>query len=398
MSSTSAAAFNRAPSLSNFRTLAQESPAEAKAALTRITQGLSKSTVAPEQLTQLQALLALDSAQLGVEAAKNPALVALFPDAPEATSFAEVIAQVTKLPSLSWTADTAPPQVAVTGQVVRDAANQYRLTTPGGREYHLTDTSRSSGVSGGWMEGFLNAGEGQMTVQGTVSADGKSFAVEGYAPGSSPDFVMGRVVVKTPLGDITGKPTPDQLAEVMGPNGRVIIASARGEVEVTNPELKKLLAGMPRLGIILPGVVQRDANGKMSIASGPEYMYALGGRFKGLTDKGNGLYSTDAAFAYNHFMGPVEATGDSAKWRMENSANQRNWVGGAFVLDAPTPYFAATYISNDLGDYSLGYATATEGPASAQLLAASEVVDAANDFQRAMGPPPAPVAPAAAVG
>ncbi len=390
MASASAVAFNQIPSLSNFRKLAAESPSEAKAALTRVVSGLSKSAANAEQVAGLKALLQLDGARFSAEATQSKALPALFPEAPSAASFADVIAQMSNLPSLNWTADSVPPQIAVTGNVVRDASNQYTLTTASGRTYQLHDSTRSSGVSGGWLEGFLNQGEGAMTVQGTVSADGKSFLVEGYAPGSSPDFVMGRVVVKTPMGDVTGKPTPDQLAEALGPNGRVIITGARGEVEVTNPELKKVLATMPRLGIILPGVVERSPEGKLSIASGPDFLYALGGRFKGLTEKGNGVWATDAAFAFNHFMGPVEASGDTAKWRMQNSANQRNWVGGAFKLDAPTPYFAATYISNDLGDYSLGNANGkTEGTAPLQLLAASEVVDPAADFQRAMGPVPA---------
>lgn len=385
--------FNRVPTFANFQALAQQSPAEAKNALQRVAVGLQKTSAPPDQLAQLDAILKANEAQIAALTESSALLKSIFPDAngTAPTNFAECIAKMTNVQSLNWTAGEAAPPVSITGTIAKNTAGQFVLTTSGGREMTLHDSERASKISPGlpmgWIEGFVNNGEGQMTVQGTVSSDGKTMAVEGYAPGTNPDFVFGRIAVSSPMGPITTKLTPDQLAEVMT-SGRVVIGTARGEVEVTDPTLKKMLAQVPRLGVILPGATSKDANGKTVFASNSDFMYALGGRFAGLNDKGGGLYETDAQFAYSVFHGPVRCEGETAKFRMEHSANQRNWVGGTFVLDGADPHFAAKYISNDLGGSTLTAPNTGEGSLAAQFLASAEVVDIPEDFVRKMGPPP----------
>ncbi len=382
--------FNRSPTFSNFQVLAQRSGAEAKAVLKRIAQGLAMSNVSVDNRSHLNALLEASEAQLATLAANSALLQSIFPSqatAPE--TFAAWVAEAGKVQSLAWTAHEPPPQVSISGKVTQPDGKTLLLTTPSGRRFSLASSRRNPGdLPVGWLKGFVNPGEGELTVQGTLSADGTAFMIEGYAPGTNPDFIFGRVKVSLPFGAITTKPTPDQLAEIMGGGGRVSITTARGEVEITHPELKKALALMPQLGIILPGSIQKNAEGRWTTDAKGDFLYALGGRFTGVSKRGNGEVEVHASFAVDNFTGPVRARGETAKHRMEQSGLNRNWVGGKFVFDDPPPHFAATYVSGALKSPLASYlALPDEAAANQQLLASAEMIDPAELFARTMGAP-----------
>ena len=392
MPSQIGSAFSKVPNFANLQTLAEQSPAEAKNALERLKVGMQAANAPPAQLAELEAIITASETRIAALTASSTLLKSIFPDTGNSppVDFGDCISKMTNVASLQWAADVAPPPIALTGTVSKSPAGEYVLKTTGGRELTLVDSDRKSKIDPNmytcWIEGFINEGEGQLTVQGTVAADGKSMQVEGYSPGSNPEFVFGRVKVSGPMGAITRKLSADELNQVVT-QGRVVVATTRGEVEITDPGLKKLLAQLPRLGVILPGAPTKDANGKSVYAQTTDFMYALGGRFAGLADKGGGKYETEAQFAYSVFRGPVRADGETAKFRMENSANKRNWVGGTFVMDGPEPHFDAKYISNDLDIDTMHGSKGAEGSAAVQLLAAAEVVDVPEAFVRPMGPP-----------
>lgn len=408
MPSAVAAAFNKVPTLANLVTLAQQSPKEARSAIGVVASGLKNAALPADMRAQLDAITKAQDVQLSGLVQNSTLLKSIFPDGAY-TDFAACVAQATRLDSIGWNAAEAPPRMNFTGQVAKNpTSGNYELTTPGGRTYQLVSSERMSGIqpnmSAGWIAGFTADGPQPLTVQGTLSADGKSVRLEGYCPGTSGDFVFGRTKVVHPLNGpiepMNNPPTKAQRDEIVQ-SGRVYVMTSRGEVEVTNPEFKALLAHVPRLGVILPLKPTETADGKLVIDQKPDFFYALGGRFKSsaqtpATDLGGGLWETQGNFAYDNFKGSVQCRGDAAKFRFENNGGQRNWLGGTFALDAAgeITHFAAEYVSKDLGEYSLN-GTATDGNALQDILGGAEVTDqVANDFKRQMAPPPAPGAAA----
>ncbi len=183
---------------------------------------------------------------------------------------------------------------------------------------------------------------------------------------------------------------------------------------MVDPELKRLLTHIPRIGLIFPGKPTLK-DGKPVIDWNPPEYLALGGRFKSTPEDpatevegSKGKYMSLGNFAYNAFMGkPVYVVGDAAKYRVEHNNGQRNWLLGHFVLpqtdDLPLVAFEARYVSGDLGENTLGDATlvlADADPVQSALLTTdvgvTDTWDSPAEFRREMAPPPAP-APAPTV-
>src|SRR4029077_14715945 len=88
--------------------------------------------------------------------------------------------------------------------------------------------------------GFLD--EGRLSLMGTMGEDNKTFNVEAFTlntDGKFDSFAFGRV-------------------KVQGDN--VQIESPRGLVDVTDPELKKVLAAFPRLAVAIPGAAEKQGD------------------------------------------------------------------------------------------------------------------------------------------
>jgi hypothetical protein len=396
MASSTAAAFNRLPTLANFATLAQLSPREARDTIALVTKGLEKAALPADLKAQLDSMLRAEDALLPSLVQNSMLLRSIFPDGPQ-TDFAACVAQATRLDGIGWNATEEPPRMSFTGQVTKNPnSGAIELVTQGGRTFQLANSKRLSaiqpGIAPGWIRGFMNDGAQPLTVQGVLSADGKSVLVEGYCPGTMGDFVFGRTKVVHPVsGEVTSSMTKAGADELVQ-SGHVYLKTSRGEVEVTNPEFKAMLVRVPRLGIILPMKPTETADGRLVIDQKPDFFYALGGRFNSgpqapATNVGDGLWETRGAFAYDTFTGPVQCRGDAAKYRFENSIHERNWLGGTFVVDAngDISRFAGQYVSTSLGEFWLpGYTD--EGNALQTILGGSEVIDrGSTEFTREMG-------------
>lgn len=127
-----------------------------------------------------------------------------------------------------------------------------------------------------------------VTIKGFPSADGKSLSMEQFAPGSSADYVAGRILVEgdrvfiSPNGDqplsaeilqAAGLPVPEVLPDAKPPP----------RAEITDPAFKKLLLGdqsrglanYAPAGVILPGKVEVK-DGVAVYTQKPEAFYLLG--------------------------------------------------------------------------------------------------------------------------
>jgi hypothetical protein len=385
MASEIANQFNRVPNMSNLQRLATESREEALQVVESVAEALK--TVGGADTFQAELSQVRGASDLASAIRSSPLLSAVFPDV-EGADFASVVNQVQGPESIGWSASELP-QVSVTGVARRDQQGRYTLNVDG-REFGLIASPRlsniSPGVSAGWMEGFLHDGDDQMiTIQGSVSADKRNLLVEGYMPGSSDQFVFGRVRVFDPgTGNYLepfGNPPNREVRDRVMASGRVEIQTSRGSIEVTDPTLKRQLAHLPRLGVILPVAVSERDGRRVIDTNVPDY-YALGGRFQSspsqpATNLGNGRYSSPGAAAYDNYRGPFEASGEGARYRFENNGGQRNLLFGHFEENGEGGDFnnmVALYLSADLGEYGLNNESAVEETNPLQLLAATAEV------------------------
>jgi hypothetical protein len=186
-------------------------------------------------------------------------------------------------------------------------------------------------VSPSWMAGFV--GDGPVTLQGTMSKDGRAFEVEGFAlnvDGQYNSFTFGRV----------NADSPDD----------VFISTPRGDVEIGDPILKAKLRALPRLAVILPGACRQTE--EASVYDGnPSEFYGLA-RF-------NEVNAAKDATALGA-PGKKYALGDMAWSALRNKplifpaeyASRSNminriWLRGNLNLDAAGQHkdFTATYVS-----------------------------------------------------
>jgi hypothetical protein len=214
-----------------------------------------------------------------------------------------------------------------------DNAGMLQFTAADGHKLFLkepTATSDYLDMTPTWMGGF--AGDGPVVLQGTKSADGKQFHVEGFAldtNGKFGTFLFGRVNAEE-------KP------------GKVLVCSARGDVEITNPQLKAKLNALPRLGIILPGE-PKSVRSKLVYDQDPEEFFALsrivdyGSPPDGPAEPGKVLKRGD--MAYSVFSGkPLILPEEFAD---RTTAGGRIWLRGMVRLDeqGKAKDFVASYVS-----------------------------------------------------
>jgi hypothetical protein len=395
--SAEARQFNTTPTMTNLLRLAEASPAEARGVVSSVLRALKNTSIPTEVDQSLKSIVATDDSRLAAAMRESRVLRVMFPD--DARDFQSAVASLasTRLPG--WQT-TEVPQTAVTG--IARSGGQGRVTLDAnGRTFELVTSPRLSAISpsmgSGWIEGFLYDGDLPITVQGTVSADGKQLLVEGFMPGTGDDFVFGRVQVILPNGqqlEPFGNPPSKEVREQVVRAGVVQVATARGPVVVTDPELKAQLAHLPRLGVILPVATSEQGGRQVIDQSVPRY-YALGGRFESspsqpAEDRGNGTYASRGAAAYDNYKGLFVIEGGSGvKDRMENNGGQRNFPFGSFVQNrnGDLVEFRGTYVSRELGQYTLPQPVGGEGNAVQTLLAGSEaVVRIPNDFVRSVPP------------
>jgi hypothetical protein len=401
-------AYNTAPSMANLLRLASDSPAEAReviGSLKRSVDGAGSNAPASVR-EQLDSVADVGDADLSEAIANSPLFQAIFPST-EAQNFSDVIAQVQNPSSIGWEAAEVG-QGSFTGVARKNEEGRYVIDV-GGREFGLTSSYRLNSVTPGmqaaWLNGFLQDGPDQMlTIQGTIGNDGKDILVEGFMPGSSDEFVFGRVQVYLPDGvkiEPFGSPPDAAIVAGIVANGRVTVQTSRGEIEVTNPELKTELAHLPRLGVILPVPVNTETDGRRTISASVQDYFSLGGRFQAnpqmpATDLGNGVYASEGKAAYDNFSGTFEISGGpGVKHRLENNGGQRNFPLGHFEDtdgDGRLDKMKGPYVSIDLGEYQLNTNNVTEGNALQQLSGSAEVAirRVQGDYVRQVPPPPAP--------
>jgi hypothetical protein len=393
--------FNARPTRSRFIQLSERSPGEARVVLTSLSKSLTAASAPRAVMSPLTEMIAADDAQIARLVRSSDLIRAIFPE--NAADFSSAVSALSSAQLPGWEGVREVPQTAVTG--IARSNGQGRVTLDaGGRSLELVTSPRLSAISpnmgSGWLEGFLHDGDLPLTVQGTVSADGKQFRVEGFMPGTSDDFVFGRVQVVLPNGQTLepfANPPNREVREQVLRSGNVRVATARGTVEVTNPELKAQLVYLPRLGVILP-VAPSLRDGKLVIDRAVPDYFALGGRFQAspsqpARDMGNGTYSSHGAAAYDNFRGEfVISGGPGVKYRMENNGGQRNFPFGRFVPDAngELKTFRGRYVSGELGQYNLPQPTGAEGSLLQTAITGSEAtVRRTNDFVRTVPAPPA---------
>lgn len=323
------------------RMLGNAVPQEVRDALGRLMKNPSAEQLAAER-APLQRIIAADAS--GFTALQSARAQALQPGAPR----------------------LVPKQQVLTGTVSVDAQNHAWLKTGDGRTLALGRGARWAGGDGGlsseWLLGFKND-PGPLTVRGTWASDGQTLLVEDFAPGSSGEFVAGRV-----------RALPDKL----------VVDTPRGEVEITNPELKAKLSKLPQLGVLLPG-----AAGPKGYAQNPEAFYALG-RFRDANApvaNAAGVYEKIGDFAMSTVaLKPIRMPALPAQDRSAHTA--RFLAYGSFELSAGQPVaFNATYFTTPLTG-SLSTATyPVEGDPVSQAIFTTRAGAAPKDTQ-SFGPAP----------
>lgn len=347
--------------LADVEKLAKSSPAAAKSYLNEVAMRLTefgekkKAALVKDLLddTDLAASLKAKAAKLGE----------IFPTT--TGGFAELQQANAAAIGYAITDEKSLPPVYVTGKVriSETQVNGYAqktatLTTENGRKLNLVD---GDGEMGLWFSGMVD--DGDFTVKGKLDVDG-NFKVSGFAlnrDGKFDEFVFGRVVSS---GNKLTINTPD------------------GEVEVTNPELKKKLKGLPDLGVILPGGAKTSGT-KSRYDKNPAEFFALG-RFTNSTIKppqgqvkGRHVLSDFAmsVFANQPFVipkgqerrvkesGRFWALGDF-KYLREKKLNE--WGDTGLVGQ-----FQASYVSRGTDSLSVaGYGNTDAGPVQAAVLLA----------------------------
>jgi hypothetical protein len=221
------------------------------------------------------------------------------------------------------------------------------------------------------------ADDGPVTVRGTLGSDGK-FRVDDVCPGTSNQYTYGRV----------DKPSSEQ--------GKVVLKTARGDVEVTNPDLKELLLRAPNLGIILPGDPKVTADGKMVYDQNPPAYYGLGGRAREVPEGPNkhtrytakvegepGKYVAMEDMAYSYFSNKPVYLDDASAQRLDY--NVRSFMLGRLKLTddkSSLESFEALYVGKNPENRTMGsvdsQATALPADQAASMLSAQGFSQAAR--------------------
>lgn len=338
--------------LADLQALAQAEPQKATEYLTHVERALRTSGKTAEADT-VAALLCKTGDLFERVTASADQLTAIFPKA--AADWANV--QLERAATIGYdTSVTGPPPQFVQGQL-SVAPGKLLFTTDGGRELELAPSPLSRKplqMGNDMMEGFI--GDGPMTLSGTLGEDNKTFNVEGYAlnsDGKFDDFTYGRVTVAA-----------DQ----------VTIDGPRGPVEITNPELQKVLRAMPRFAVIVPGAPE-EQDGKLVMGKGTDTLIGLA-RFKEAPPAAatGPTVSMKANMADNHFIEkplvfPAEQLGRA-------NHGSRLWARGMVELDpaGQAVCFKASYVSQQLDRRTLPMGTASQDADPVQAAVMQDIV------------------------
>lgn len=246
MASISGARFAQIRTPENFRAWATEEPQAAATWLGKVARSIGTSDV----------FSAGDPKKLG--------------DAFDALAAKSIgVLQTARVATIGW--ETPAPRgdaPAITGTLELENGEPV-LNTPAGK-FSMVNADFMNQEAGWWANYFLGGHDVAAFAGQTVTVKGwpdeswspgsaAKLVVEEFAPGSSGDFVSGRVLSK---------------------DGEVFIRVRPGkDVKIIDPELKKQLAPYDRLGVILPGAPEKSGDA-YAFAGNPEGYYVLAG-FKG---------------------------------------------------------------------------------------------------------------------
>lgn len=239
MSSVAAANFARARSPETFKAWCTEEPGLAATFLKNVA-----ATVATRELPVIDAFQTAPTPQ-GIEQ-----LTALF------SQLALANTQAARAPTLGWVADVPPKQAPALTGMLSVENGQPVLTTSAGT-FECANASFFKLEGDDWRQNYTLGGHDVLafagrtvTVRGWPDASWKpggraALLVEEFAPGSSTDFVSGRV---KPVGDSV-----------------IINVTPTKQVKVTNPDLAAALKKYDKLGVILPGPITEHKIGRAHV-------------------------------------------------------------------------------------------------------------------------------------
>lgn len=343
-----------AHTLGDLQTLARAEPKQAETYLQGVERQLRVTGKTAEADT-IKAVLGKTGELVERMAAAAEQLKTVFPES--AADWGKVQLQRVDTVGYGTPVPAGAPAQYVTGEL-KASPEGLTFTTEGGRELKLgpSPLSRKHFQMGNdMMEGFV--GDGRMTLHGTLGEDGKSFNVEAYAlntDGKFDTFTFGRVSV----------------------NGETVtIDGARGPVEVQDAELKRVLASMPRLAVIVPGEPE-EKDGKLVLTAKSQGVLMALARFKEAPPPAaaGATVSVKANMADNHFvMKPL--TFPAGQLDRSNHMS-RLWVRGWPEYDAKgePSEFKASYLSKQLDQRRLQTGSASQDADPVQAAVMQDVV------------------------
>lgn len=262
-----------------------------------------------------------------------------------------------------------PKAPSITGNVELKDGKAF-ITTEAGKRMELVqaDNHISPPLYPNWALSSF-ADDGPVTVRGTLGSDGK-FRVDDVCPGTSTQFTYGRV------------------DEANINQGKVMLKTARGDVEVINPDLKEVLMRAPRLGIILPGDPKVTADGKMVYDQNPNAYYGLGGRAREVPEGPDkhtkytakvpgqeGKYVAMEDMAYSFFSNKPVYMDDNSAQRLDYNVRSFNLGRMKLTEDKSSlESFEAMYVGKNPENRTMqsadGQATALASDQAASMLGA----------------------------
>ncbi len=321
MASAAVDTLNRSSrTLANIRAFASKSPDEAEAYFRKLKANLDAAG-AERAATTIGALLKGEGKLVERVTAAEKDLKLLFPE--QASEWGAL--QAKRTATIGWSTAVAEKPLHLTGELLLENPLRFRHQ---GREYLLADSRRKPSVGTFPMSLItgLGKGDGPITVQGSLSADGTTFILQGFAlnlGGKFDTLLAGRVEVV---------------------DDEVVLASTLGDVKITHPELKKRLKSLPTLATILPGEPS-GSPGKLTYELNPNELFALG-RFRDLDTHGDERW-VSSDMATSHFeRQPVRLGPNVAVERVNHE--DRVWFYGMVTVgpEGVGESFDASYVGN----------------------------------------------------
>jgi hypothetical protein len=299
-----------AHTLGDLRTLAQNSPAEAETYLRGVATSLQRSQQS-EAASAIAALLN-QTGSLVDRIAQNSALRQIFP----ANAGEWGALQTARAGTVGWEAITTSDRPINLKGTVTLEGSRLQLTTTGGRTYALAASSLQTFPWMGQVSMMGVMSDGPLSLQGTLSQDGTTFNVEGFAlnrDGRYDTFTYGRAQV-----------VDDQ----------VTLNTPRGIVQIADPEFRAKIKAMPSLGVILPGEPTVKPDGTMTYEGNPEKFFGLGRFMQTVVNPSDAEHPQPYVLtdmAYSHFRRKPSTIPPGSESRVNH--NGRVWLEGTVHLD-----------------------------------------------------------------